>query len=830
MRAIRTNDERVTMRPSSLRALAYTTTILPAGALLAACFGGSSNSTSTVDAAFPDSGGPPPAFDAGHPVDSGHPGDSTTGDGANDAPAPADAFEAATSDAPADVPIVPNDGGDGASPSPLATFSTAPVDFGLVDCGTAPASTKTYTFQNVGAAPLTYSASLGAASVFTIQGSASGTLQTGDTATITIAAAMVPASSTAGTALTDVLTITTNVPGFASVTVPVQVTPHGGSLTVSPSVVGFGQVQLSTMATPMPVTITNVGNAPVGLTLGAPSNPDFSVTYTGGPAAVTLPAAGTVPGAQAQFAPTSAAMESATVALKTTGVMCASAVTSISLTGEGTTEPVTVAPSPIDFGNVSCGAAAMPRTVTITNGYSFAISYTAALASGAGFTIDVPSGFIPAQGKTAITITPKAIAVPGTVARNAYGDTLTVTTTAPSAAPVNVPLLESATGAVLAISMAKTAFGPVNANSSASLPFSVVNTGNENAALTLSVGGAGFTAAFTGSATAAAAGGSAPGNVTFSPPSASTTLASGTISVKSSGDVCVPAAPVTVTAQPEVAVAVFSTATVQLASTCPNGGTGANTTGNASLSITNNGDAPLAITGVTSSTPYVTAQGPSAGIAAGTSGSISMQTNVPANTPSGTYTGTLSFTTNELGSPPHTVPLSVAVHGANLVFVDVNGNALPNATINFSSGGCGSGAIFQYGVSNTGDTAVTVSGPTNAVQTAPPSQEDQNWGTARFCGVDVSRCGIGTGNENGIFEQTTPVTVASKQTVFDAIGQYDEYSYSVPIIVDNPCTNTAGSPIGPDLFAYSESGPVCVPLPQLTYFFNYGPFTNCECS
>jgi hypothetical protein len=801
------------MRRTSILALRYSTTLLPAGAL-AACFGGSTTS-GPADAGLGDVYAP--TFDAGHAGDAATPATDSAHDAASDAAteSAADAGGADSADAAVQDEFVvppPSDAGD-AAPEPAASFPTATIDFGLVDCGSPPASAKTYSFQNVGNAPLIYSASLGSGSVFTIQAGATGTLQAGATATITLTAQAVPATSTAGTPLTAVLTLTTNVPGSASVTVPVQLTPQGGSLTVAPAVAGFGQVQLASAATPVPLTITNVGNAPIQLALGTPTDPEFSVTYKGAPAAVTLAASAAVPGAQAQFTPTLLGMRTATVPLQTTGVMCASPATAISLSGEGTTAPVTVAPSPVDFGTVACGSSTAAKTVTITNGYSYAITYTATLAAGASspFAVNAPSGTVPASGQTTITITPKAIPVPGSVASNAYGDTLTVATSAPATSPATIPLLESASGAVLSIQMATTAFGPVAANSTASLPFAVVNGGNANATVSVGVTGAGFGGAFTGSTVAAAGGGSAPGMATYSPPGTSTNPASGSLAVSASGAVCGPASPVGLTAQPEVPVAMFSSAMVSLASTCPSGGTGVNSTGTASVSITNSGNAPLTISGVTSSTAFVVAQGPTASIAPGMTGTIALTTNVPANTPAGARMGTLSFKTNEFGSPTHTIPLAVTVSGANLSFTV----AAASGTITYN-GTCYVDSV-TYGIANSGNQPATLSGPTQ-------TSGDQR--TYRFLGQNPALLGTPYNQYNqqlGTFMVTGGVAIAAGASATDVIADYDEDF------------NAAGSSVcsGTDVFAFTAAGNICVGLPALNYVWAYtspGHVGDCICS
>ena len=65
------------------------------------------------------------------------------------------------------------------------------------------------------------------------------------------------------------------------------------------------------------------------------------------------------------------------------------------------------------------------------------------------------------MGSTTITVTPAGVPFPGNTAAGAYDDTLTVTTTAPNATPVAVPLTELASGAVLTVSAPSTAFGTV---------------------------------------------------------------------------------------------------------------------------------------------------------------------------------------------------------------------------------------------------------------------------------------------------------------------------------------------------------------------------------
>src|SRR5580658_4559936 len=179
---------------------------------------------------------------------------------------------------------------DGGAPGGMLT--TTPVDFGMVSCGSAPTA-KTYSMQNTGSAAFTWSATV--SSILAIQGPSSGTVAPGTTASITVGASPVPTTSDPGVPITGTLSVTTDIPGYTSVTVPLTVTPQGGSLVLSQSVVGFGTIELLTDST-LPFTLENVGNMPVSVTLGAPSDDEFVLTYTGAPAAGTLAPSGTLAG------------------------------------------------------------------------------------------------------------------------------------------------------------------------------------------------------------------------------------------------------------------------------------------------------------------------------------------------------------------------------------------------------------------------------------------------------------------------------------------------------------------------------------------------------
>jgi hypothetical protein len=644
------HDSDLTMRRA---ALFFLCSVAPAGAV-AACFT-SSTPPPKETADVPDA-----QVDASFPVDAGPDIEPDTSVPAMDSEAEAEVeVDAEVLDVAVPIDSPPD------APPPMGTFTTTAVDFGLVNCGSAAAKPKTYAFTNTGAVPITYSASAGTSSIFAIQGASSGVIAPGATGSIVVTAGVVPATSAAGTALTGTLTITTDVPGSTLIAVPLTVTPQGGSITLSP-VSGFGSIELSVQAPDIPLTIRNTGNAAVNVTLGAATNPQFAVAYTGSPGAVALAAGATIPGAAARFKPTAAGLQSATSSITTTGVLCGSPATSIALSGTGTSEAVTAGPTPIDFGTVSCGTQS-PQVlpVTIHNGYSFAVNYTTALTPGTPFySLDAPTGSVPANGTATIHVTPKAIPATASVAAGAFDNTLTINTNAPAGSPMVIALDESAQGAILGLTMASTAFGNVVAGATGTLPFTLTNTGNVDAPITLTPSGAGYGAVFTGTSTATASGGKAAGNATFTPAAAG--LVNGSLTFSTSAATCaaVPAS-VNLSGTGVGPVATYAATPLALEVEC-----GGRASGVGTLTITNNTAYPLSVTASSKNGLFNVTTPTTFAIAANASGSVSIQAPAVASGggTAGTSADALLFKTNEFGSPTHSVPVTVQVDGANLSF------------------------------------------------------------------------------------------------------------------------------------------------------------------
>jgi hypothetical protein len=548
---------------------------------------------------------------------------------------------------------VPETGGE--TGTIMGTLSTAPVDFGPAPCGSAPAS-KSYTFQNTGPIPIVWSASVD--SIFTITPPTSGTVAPGQSGTLTVTASAVPVTSDPSVPITGTLSLTTNVPGYTSIQVPLTVEPQGGSLSSSLTPIAFGTTELTTPAT-LSFSLKNLGNQPVTVTFGTPTDNEFALSYTGSPGMVTIAPGATLPQASATFSPQSAGQKTATIAIQTTDAVCASA-TSLSLNGTGTTAPVSVGPGSLQFGAVACGTTASTQTTTIRNGYSSAVAYTATLGLGAAspYSLSSTAGNVPALGQTTITVTPAPIPVNGNTSAGAYDDTLTIATPGvPGSQPTVVQLTESASGAILALQMPTTGFGMVTGQTT--LPFTVTNTGNLAAPLTLVTTGPGFNAGFPGLTVAQPGGAAVPGVAGFTPTQGG--MVTGTLSVTTTVAQCAPPPmAVALSATGEIPVASFSNDTLDVAYLF------CQANQQATLTITNNGNDALTISNVGSGNVNGNTGQPAAfvvesavtSIPPGQSGTIVIGPTDPGGSESGTFLDTLLFTTNEPGSPSHSVPVS----------------------------------------------------------------------------------------------------------------------------------------------------------------------------
>jgi hypothetical protein len=145
------------------------------------------------------------------------------------------------------------------------------------------------------------------------------------------------------------------------------------------------------------------------------------------------------------------------------------------------------------------------------------------------------------------------------------------------------------------------------------------------------------------------------------------------------------------------------------------------------LLIQNAGGAMLSVTSASGSPGYAVSTALPLSIASGAAAQLLVTPPAPQSSAKvgDTSSGTLSFTTNEPGTPTHTVTLSSELFGASVEFLDHSGTPISSGlTLTYlDAGDCPD--TVKYRVHNTGNVAFTLFGPNFPVNfggsTAGPS-------------------------------------------------------------------------------------------------------------
>lgn len=271
-------------------------------------------------------------------------------------------------------------------------------------------------------------------------------------------------------------------------------TARGAIIKATPTsaTIDFGNVKANTTADQL-YTLTNLGNAEATATLQVATT-QFKVD--GSPANTAKIAAGATVSKTISFTPNDVQSFTDTLAVTFTGgVNCKPPPGNVNLKGAGTTA-ITISPGTLDFGLVDCGKSYPGGFLPITISSPVAATFTPLLPSGTTkYTLEDGSGSPVAVGATinltasvpyTLRVRPKAIPVPSPTTVNNFGDTLTITTTAPGDSPHNVALRETANGAILAVSPT-TITNTGTINQVFNNAFSIVNSGNASVGYTIAV-------------------------------------------------------------------------------------------------------------------------------------------------------------------------------------------------------------------------------------------------------------------------------------------------------------------------------------------------------
>ncbi len=256
--------------------------------------------------------------------------------------------------------------------------------------------------------------------------------------------AKVSSSATAGSAQTGKVKITTSDSSHALALIDFSVTAHGGTLVLTPDMADFGFAQNNHAAENVPLSLSNVGNGNLTVTVGAPSHPYGVFTIVSPTAPVSVSAGASATLITTGFTPTSTAnAATATSQLTVSGAVCGESATSFALSGQGSVGVITQSLGAINFPASPCGGSApAPRTFTMRNAGAAAATITGATFTVVGanltasYTTNAVGLVIPASpdggttnGTVTVTVNAPAIPFPSPVP-GAYGATLHITTNA----------------------------------------------------------------------------------------------------------------------------------------------------------------------------------------------------------------------------------------------------------------------------------------------------------------------------------------------------------------------------------------------------------------
>jgi uncharacterized repeat protein (TIGR01451 family) len=253
------------------------------------------------------------------------------------------------------------------------TITPTSLDFGSVNVGSTSAA-QTVTLANTGNASLDVTELTAAAAPFarTATGTCASTLPItlGAGASCTLTYTYTP---TATGAANQVLTVTSS--GTGSGTITLGGTGIQGNLTITPTGVNFGSVNVGSPSTEETVTLANTGSASLDVTALTAATAPFARTATG-TCASTLPitiAAGASCTLTYTFTPAAAGPSSQNLTVTAN----APGSGTIALSGTGIAAEFSVTPNPVAFGNQLVGTTSAALTATLTNSGTAALTVTA---------------------------------------------------------------------------------------------------------------------------------------------------------------------------------------------------------------------------------------------------------------------------------------------------------------------------------------------------------------------------------------------------------------------------------------------------------------------
>jgi hypothetical protein len=405
------------------------------------------------------------------------------------------------------------------------------------------------------------------------------------------------------------------------------------ALVANPGSFSFGNVAVGANST-QSISLMNNTSTSITITAGSASGLGFSLT---GLAFPTVVAAGQSASFTAQFAPTAAGSASGSVTITSNAT---NPTVTIPLSGTGTQGKLTANPTSVVFGSLAIGSTAS-IAVTVTNSGTASVTVSQASASGSGFSISglaTPVTLNAGQGTSfTATFAPTSVgAVSGSIsiASNAPGSPLAIPMSGTGTQPPQPQLSANPTSA---------AFGNVSVGNSNSQTISLSNGGNASVTITQNtLTGAGFSTSGLSSQATIAAGGTAAFNVVFTPTAAG--AVSGTLTLVSNS----------VTSPLKINLTGTGVASTELLganpTTLPFGSVNDGSTGSLTVTLQNNGNSNVTISGVTVTGAGYSATGVSSGLILTPSQTATLTVTF-APTTGGALNGSVSVASNATNSP-----------------------------------------------------------------------------------------------------------------------------------------------------------------------------------
>ncbi len=400
------------------------------------------------------------------------------------------------------------------SPGPAISLSATNITFPGQSLGTT-SSPQPITLGSIGTAPLSIT-KIATSGDFAETNNCAPTLAPSASCVINVSFSPTAAGTRSGA-----LTVTDNAPGNAQTVTLTGAGLGAPNVGLSPAGLTFVGQSLGTTSSPLAITLTNTGSAPLTIT-GTTVTGDFAETNSC-PSSIAAGASCVI---NITFAPTAAGSRYGSVALADNA---AGSPQTITLTGTGLAPAVALSPTSVSFPSQTAGTTSAAQVVTLSNTGGAPLTITGITLTGDFAQMNNCGAGLAAGAscKIKVTFTP-------TASSNSSGS-LVVTDNA-STSPQTV-LLSGVGAPAPLVTLSATALAfPGQSVGAASPPTPVTLTNSGTAALTITGITASGNFAQTNTCTPTlAAGSSCTINVTFTPPAVGTVTGTLTITDSAGG-------------------------------------------------------------------------------------------------------------------------------------------------------------------------------------------------------------------------------------------------------------------------------------------------------